>query len=108
MANVRLESLRVEAALDTSKYVQGAKDKVSADEKMVGSSKSLDQAIEVTERRLGQSASSLERLARSVDPAYAGQQKLERAQSTLSRALEQGVISQDRYNQLLLLAQQRY
>ncbi|HEY4136497.1 MAG TPA: hypothetical protein VGO34_14930 [Alphaproteobacteria bacterium] len=107
-AAVRLESLRVSADLDTSKYVQGANAKVAADGAMVDSAKAVDSAVQTTETRLTQSATALDRVTRAVDPAAAANAKLAQAQSTLQRGLEQGRITQERYNELLVLTQQRY
>jgi hypothetical protein len=104
----RLESLRVEADLNAAKYVAGAQAKAAADQKMIDSAKAVDAATETTQRKLGDSATAVDRLARSLDPAIKMQANMERAQGTLTRALEQGRITQTQYNDLLEKARQRY
>ena len=104
----RLDQLRVEADLDASKYVASAAAKSAADQKMIDSGKAVDDSIHSTERRLVESQSSVDRLARSLDPATAAQAKLTSVQKTLSRAVDDGRITQDRANQLVDLATQRY
>lgn len=50
----------------------------------------------------------LDRLAASLDPVVAGEQKLEAATKTLDAALKQNLIDQDKYNQLLDKAKEKY
>lgn len=57
---------------------------------------------------MGQSADRIERVQRQLDSAYAAQQRFEQAQSAVNAAVERGRISQERGNQLLELARQRY
>lgn len=61
--------------------------------------------IEAGTSRTGQ---SFEKLQRALDGAYNGQQRLAQAQEVLNRAVAQGITTQDRANQLLEMAQQRY
>src|SRR5215471_10862664 len=70
---VSLSSLRVEAELEASKYVQGAQQKAAADERMVQSGEKVAQSVDQPQRRLGESPTAVERLARSIDPAYNAQ-----------------------------------
>lgn len=105
---VSLSQIRVEAVFDAQGYVSGANAKASADTKMVQSGQQLAGSLEQTERRLTQSGGALERFARSIDPAYASQQKLATGTATLQRALEGGNITTERHAQLLTLLQQRY
>ena len=65
-------------------------------------------SVEQTHRRLGDSSTAVERLARSIDPAYNASQRLATGQQTLQRALDTGRISADRYSELLGLLNQRY
>ncbi len=51
---------------------------------------------------------ALERHQRSLDAAYRAQQQYAKAESDLGRARDQGLISSQRYNQLLDLAAQKY
>lgn len=59
-------------------------------------------------RLIGQSASQIDRVQRSLDSTYAAQQRFERAQNSINSALDRGRISQERANQLLELNTQRY
>lgn len=59
-------------------------------------------------RLMGQSSSRIEQVQRSLDGAYAAQQRFANAQNTINAALERGRISQERAGQLLDLARQRY
>lgn len=52
--------------------------------------------------------SSYLRLAASLDPVIASEQKLEKAHQTLDAALQKGLIDQDKYNQLLDKAKEKY
>jgi hypothetical protein len=93
---VQLNSIRVEAALDASQYVEGARQKAAADQQMVEGANKLGASLDQTDRRLGQSATVVERLARSIDPAYAAETKLAAGAATLQRALDAGTISGER------------
>lgn len=53
-------------------------------------------------------ASAVDRQQRSLDAAYASQQKYTAAQTTLQRGLDQGLITQGRYNDLLAAAGDKY
>lgn len=63
---------------------------------------------ETINRLMGDSASRIERVQRQLDSAYAAQQRYEQAQTAITAAVERGRITQERANQLLQLAQQRY
>lgn len=54
------------------------------------------------------SASALDRLQKSLDPNYKATSQLQSAQSTLGKSFDQGLISVDKYNQLMGLATQRF
>jgi hypothetical protein len=51
---------------------------------------------------------AFDRLAASLDPVVAGEQKLERAHTTLTAALSKGLISQQQHNDLLDKAKKKY
>ena len=59
-------------------------------------------------QRLAQSSSRIEQVQRSLDQAYAAQQRFQNAQNTINAALDRGRISQERANELLRLARERY
>jgi hypothetical protein len=63
---------------------------------------------ETINRLMGNSATQIERVQRQLDSTYAAQQRYEQAQNAINSAVERGRISQERANQLLQLAQQRY
>src|ERR1043166_4613871 len=108
MPSVELRLLRVEATLDAGAYKTGADQKTAADDKMVASGKRLTDTLETTDRRLSQTGGSYERLARSLDPAYAAQQRFEAGSRTLQRALDTGKVSVERHAELVELLRQRY
>jgi hypothetical protein len=59
-------------------------------------------------RLMGQSANQIDKVQRSLDGAYAAQQKFAQAQNAINLAAERGRITQERANQLLDLARQKY
>jgi hypothetical protein len=107
-SGVVLSSLRVTAELDAGAYARGADQKVAADQRMVDSGNKVAGAVEQTERRLGTSGTALERLTRSIDPAYRATAQFEAGQRTLQRALDSGAISAEEHGRRLELLSQRY
>lgn len=105
---VSLSQIRIEATMDASAYTAGASQKAAADQKMVASGDAVAKSLTQTEQRLGSQSSALERLTRSIDPAYAAQQKYAQGQTVLQRALDAGKISADEYQQRLEQVRQRY
>lgn len=103
-----LSSLRIEATLDAAGYVAGGNAKAATDAKMVQSGQQLAGTLDATDRKLSTTGTSAERLARSLNPAYAETQKLETGMRTLQRALDSGSISAERHTQLVTLLNQRY
>lgn len=78
---------------------------------MSGSAPEAETIIRQTEtinRLMGNSATQIERVQRQLDSAYAAQQRYGQAQSIINAAVERGRVTQERANQLLQLAQQRY
>ena len=75
---------------------------------MAPEAETIIRQTETINRLMGQSSSQIERVQRSLDSAYAAQSRFSQAQNTINTALERGRISQERANQLLQLAQQRY
>lgn len=63
---------------------------------------------ETINRLMGNSATQIERVQRQLDSAYASQQRYQQAQTAITTAVERGRITQERANQLLDLAQQKY
>jgi hypothetical protein len=59
-------------------------------------------------RLMDQSASRIERVQRQLDSTYAAQTRFTQAQTAITSALERGRISQERANELLDLARQKY
>lgn len=66
------------------------------------------QQAEQINRLMGQSASRIDQVQRSLDQAWASQQRFAQTQQTINSALERGRISQERANTLLQLARERY
>src|SRR5260221_2139134 len=90
---VALSSLKVVVDGDSTGYQQAMDGKATADAKAVASGNALSTSLDQTERRLGTSGTALERLTKSIDPAYASQQRLAQGTATLQRALDSGNIS---------------
>jgi hypothetical protein len=69
-------------------------------------------AVAVTSDTMSKStlsaSSNVDKLQKSLDPTYRSTAQLQSAQTTLGKGLDQGVISLDRYNQLMALASQRF
>jgi hypothetical protein len=105
---VALTQLRVEASLDASDYINEAERKAAADKKMIDSGGQVAASIDQTERRLTQSSTTFDRLARSIDPVTKAQTDFTRNSATLQRALDSGTVSVARYNELLQILQRRY
>jgi hypothetical protein len=75
---------------------------------MAPEAETIIRQTETINRLMGDSASRIERVQRQLDSAYAAQQRYEQAQTAITAAVERGRITQERANQLLQLAQQRY
>jgi len=112
---VALSSLRVVTEGDSSSYVKSMNDVATSSDKATESVGKFTDAqgnqinyLSRTGDALSNASSRFERLQRSLDPAYASQVRLTQAQATLQGALERGVISTERYNELMALAGQRF
>jgi len=112
---VALSSLRVVTEGDSSSYVKSMNDVATSSDKATESVGKFTDAqgnqinyLSRTGDALSNASSRFERLQRSLDPAYASQVRLTQAQTTLQGALERGVISVERYNELMALAGQRF
>jgi phage-related minor tail protein len=90
---VRLESLRYDAALDASKYVQGAQAKVQADKQMVDGAVAVEQAVQQTDRRIGQSSSGFEKIRNGYDAASKAAADYVRATKIINTAYDRGKIT---------------
>lgn len=75
---------------------------------MAPEAETIIRETERVNRVLGQSQSQIERVQRSLDSAYAAQARFSQVQNTINSALERGRISQQRANELLLVAQRNY
>lgn len=98
----------VQAGLDATQYVQGAKQVEQANAGMVRSAEAVAIAGEKVEVTTTRGARSFEQLQQKLDGTYRAQQQYETSVDRLNRALDRGLVSQERYNQLLGLAQQRH
>lgn len=70
-----------------------------------------DQVSAVSERSTRATLSvqsAYEKQVRSLDSVYRSQQSFAKAEETLTRARDQGLVGQDRYNQLIGLAAEKY
>lgn len=113
--SVALSSLRVVTDGDSSGYVKSMADVATANDSATVSMARVGDAQEkvtTTMTRTGVSlagaSSSFERLQRSLDPAYASQVRLGKAQTTLQGALDRGQVSLSRYSELLSMAGAKY
>lgn len=105
---VKLESLRVEAALDTSKYVEGARAKTAADKAMVDSAKGVDASVQQTERMLGQTKTAIDRLDIGLRTSTGNSLKFQEAQQRIQQAVETSRRTQEQGNEALAAAAARY
>lgn len=105
---VSLSQIRVEASLDASKYLEGARAKVASDEAMVDSGDKVAGQLDITERRLGTSGSALERFVQRNDAAYRATAQYERGLAQLNRALQAGSVSQETYGRQVQLLEGNY
>ena len=98
----------IQASLDASAYTGGARQIDAANRQMSQSAQAVVAAgerVEVTTNRAGR---AFERVQQTLDRNYAAMQRFERAQESINRAQERGLVSQERAGQLIQLAQQRY
>lgn len=65
-------------------------------------------ASDTTSKSTLSAASALNKLQNSLDPNYRATTQLSAAQTTLGKAWEQGLLSADKYTQLMALASQRF
>lgn len=65
-------------------------------------------ASDTTSKSTISAASALNKLQNQLDPSYRSATQLNTAQTTLGKAFDQGLVSVDRYNQLMQLASQRF
>jgi hypothetical protein len=112
---VALSSLRVVVEGNADSYTRAMGDvEKSSDAATASVNKFTDaQGNQVTYLNRGADALSsastrFERLQRSLDPVHAAQTRLTQAQTTLQGALDRGVISLERYNELMSKASQRF
>jgi len=83
--------------------------KVASAEKQLGdASAAAAQIMETSSRRQISAANALDRLSKQIDATYRAQQGMTRGQGVLDRALQQGLLSTEQYNQKLGQLQQRY
>jgi lambda family phage tail tape measure protein len=112
---VALSSLRVVTEGDSSSYTKSMQDVATANDKATASAGRFTDAqgnqvtyLSRTGDALSMMSSRLERVVRSLDPAYASATNFAKTQTTLQSALDRGGISVDRYNQLMALASSRF
>lgn len=112
---VSLSSLRVVTDGDSSGYVKSMTDVATANDSATASMARVGDAqdkVTTTMTRTSTSfagaSGSLERLQRSLDPAYASQVRLAQAQTTLQGALDRGQISLSRYSDLTAAAAAKF
>jgi phage-related minor tail protein len=124
MSNDLNVSLRVQAKLDEAragiralrgefaglaKASEGAASGgVQSTDRLTQAQDKASQSTRNTSSELDRERAAVEKLATSLAPAISNAEKLTAAQQALDSALAKGAITQDRHNQLLLLAQRRY
>lgn len=104
----RLVNLVASAKLDASGYVDAAKKVEQANRDMAASGQALDAASVDTEKKIHRAGMSFVKLASSLDPAFAAQQKLEKSQSTLNRVFEHGAITAEQHARFMALTRREY
>lgn len=98
---VQLRSLRVDAAVDASKYVAGMNQKVAADKQGAASSAEVAQALVQQDRQAERSAGVLTRLSRQYVEGYGAAARFEQAMAALGRGIEKGAIPAERVSAIL-------
>ncbi|TGP28199.1 hypothetical protein EN875_032080 [Mesorhizobium sp. M2D.F.Ca.ET.232.01.1.1] len=86
----RLDSLRVGAELDSSKYQTGAQQMTAADREMIASKQALGTAFTQADAKISQSGDGLTRLKRLYEDGYKSQEKFEQGLRQISRQLDAG------------------
>lgn len=105
---VKLASLALGASLDASDFQRGAQEVVAGSGQISGALDKTSATMAVVEKKLTEQSGAWERLRRSLDPAAAAAEKMERGQDLLNRRLEQGRISIQDHARYTDLLSQRY
>lgn len=97
---VQINTLRVNAEMDVSKYAAGAAQKQAADRGMSQSGKeaadgikALGESVTQTDTKISQAGAGIERLKRQFVTGYAASMDFERALKTVGTGLDKGKIS---------------
>lgn len=98
----RLDSLRVGAELDASKYQTGAQQMTAADRAMISSKQALGAAFTQADAKVSQSGDSLARLNRTYVEGYRNQERFEQGLRQISRQLDAGKTDIDGATRLLV------
>ncbi|RVD44216.1 hypothetical protein EN742_03015 [Mesorhizobium sp. M4A.F.Ca.ET.020.02.1.1] len=99
---VRLDSLRVGAEFDASKYQTGAQQMTAADRAMISSKQALGAAFTQADAKVSQSGDSLARLNRTYVEGYRNQERFEQGLRQISRQLDSGKTDIDGATRLLV------
>jgi len=109
MAANRAEQVTlVTAGMDAAPYAQGAREVEQANARMAQSARGLAQQGEQTQRTVANTARGFDALVRRLDDSARAAYEFGRAQAQIQRGLDAGRVSQERANQLLDLARQRF
>ena len=98
---VQVAQLTVQAGLDASKYVEGARAKEAADKAMAASGKAADATITDSNRKLDERANAWRRIERSVDPVVRAQDALRAQEQRLQRQFDAGKVGKEDYDRVL-------
>lgn len=108
MADVKLSTLRVSAEMDASKYVAGAAQIETADQKMVQANQQVVFSFNDTTVKVSQSGDVLARLSRQYVDGYAAAQRMGAALTQLSGLIDKGKISMAQSEVILDSVFQKY
>ncbi|TJV51160.1 MAG: hypothetical protein E5Y01_16365 [Mesorhizobium sp.] len=98
----RLDSLRVGAELDASKYQTGAQQMTAADRAMISSKQALGAAFTQADAKVSQSGDGLTRLKRAYEDGFRSQEKFEQGLRQIGRQLDAGKTDIDGATRLLV------
>jgi hypothetical protein len=98
----RLDSLRVGAEIDASKYATGAQQISAADREMIASKQALGAAFSQADTKVSAAGDGLTRLKRLYEDGYKSQERFEQGLRQISRQLEAGKTDIDGATRLLV------
>lgn len=103
-----MPSLDTIRTLTLKATVDGYDEAAAASQKLADAQGAIAVSSDTATKSSLSASSAVDKLSKSLDPTYRATGQLQSAQTTLGKGLDQGVISLDRYNQLMALTSQRF